>query len=609
MRYQHDEKILKNLSNITIRLYSERDYCHCNAKTHLLKTSSKDCYSYHFGRFTLIEGFFFCKEHKYLTENSDQILKHHSELAMEMVDRRCRITIDMMVKIGLLRYRDHCQLEEIQSFLKCSSANIEFPITTISMISKRFLEYCKLLHHKLEYLIKSDIEKNGGFVAHFDGSTEKGCGIINFIIKDGLSGHILISEMIKTENYNYVVRLLRVIKFKFGIPLATISNLKNCFKTASEDAFDKKATHKCCDYHFLRTFKSDFVPEHGFIKSRLTKSWKIVSGVKELLKATNELNTKKKARTCMKLKDIEKDWVDSKDILKSYVLVLQWILNFKQASSGKGVPFDLPYLDLYDRINQSKKFFDTIFTKTDPLTYEYYIAFNSLIDKINTCQNWQPDFQIKKNLLKFSQKWFTKLRGALLLGCIQEKDDPLAPLSKNYHLTLEEAKEIPVNIEKFLDDIEVEISLCKRTDKLKILNRLKNQTLKYKEDLKLPLFVLIIAGQLQTIIPFRTNNCLETFFRLVKSMIRRNTGRSAVTNEFASIGDLLPYYVYMKDHKTFKHFFENEGKLIEEFSLITRTKWDDAKNVIEFEKKSPIQNDNHDHMIDQIAETNGLMQQ
>ena len=299
--------------------------------------------------------------------------------------------------------------------------------------------------------------------------------------------------------------------------------------------------------------------------------------------------------------------MESKDIIKSYRLVLQWIVNFKQASSGKGVPFDLPYLDLYDRIKQGKKLLDTIFTESNSPAYEYYLAFNSLVDRIHTCENWQPDFQQKKNLLKSSQKWFTKLRGALMLGSIQENNDPLAPLSKNYRLTEEEAKAIPVNIEKFLDDIDVELSSCKKMDKLKILNRLKNQTLKYKEDLKLPLFVLTIAGQLNTIIPFRTNNCLETFFRLVKSIIRRNTGRSAVTNEFASIGDLLPYYVYMKDHKTFKHFFENEDKLIEEFSLITRTKWNDAENVLEFERKSPIRTENHNDMIDQIAKSNGLM--
>jgi hypothetical protein len=108
-----------------------------------------------------------------VSEDSNQILKYHSQLATEIVDRRFRVTIDMVVKVGLLRYCDHRQLEEIKTLLKCSSAKIDFPISTIGMISKRFLEYCKLLHRKYEYKIKEDINANGGLVAHYDGTTEK----------------------------------------------------------------------------------------------------------------------------------------------------------------------------------------------------------------------------------------------------------------------------------------------------------------------------------------------------------------------------------------------------------------------------------------------------
>jgi hypothetical protein len=58
-----------------------------------------------------------------------------------------------------------------------------------------------------------------------------------------------------------------------------------------------------------------------------------------------------------------------------------------------------------------------------------------------------------------------------------------------------------------------------------------------------------------------------------------------LTKEFASIGALLPFFVYMKDHKTFKSLFENEEKLIEEFAAITKDKWDVPANVIHLDKK------------------------
>lgn len=100
--------------------------------------------------FTLIEGHLFCATHKYVSIESNKILKYHSALALKIVDNGYRITFDLLVKIGLLRYRDHQQLEEIQSFLKCPSVNISLPISTMGMAAKRFLVYCKYLHKKME---------------------------------------------------------------------------------------------------------------------------------------------------------------------------------------------------------------------------------------------------------------------------------------------------------------------------------------------------------------------------------------------------------------------------------------------------------------------------
>ena len=48
------------------------------------------------------------------------------------------------------------------------------------------------------------------------------------------------------------------------------------------------------------------------------------------------------------------------------------------------------------------------------------------------------------------------------------------------------------------------------------------------------------------------------------------------------MGTLLPYYVSMKDHNTFRHIFEDEQKLIHEFALITANKWKLVDNVIPF---------------------------
>ncbi len=141
-------------------------------------------------------------------------------------------------------------------------------------------------------------------------------------------------------------------------------------------------------------------------------------------------------------------------------------------------------------------------------------------------------------MLKFAKKWLTKLRGLLFLGSIQDEKDPSAPLSK-----------------------------------------------KYQENLTIPLITVLVAGVAKTIVPSRTNNCLESFFRLIKSSLRRNTGRSGLTKEFSSVGALLPYYISMKNHKTFKTIFENEDKLIEEFAAINKDKRNMPCNIVNIGRK------------------------
>ncbi|MGA1825645.1 MAG: hypothetical protein ACMUIP_13380 [bacterium] len=364
-------------------------------------------------------------------------------MAKEIVDKGFRITFDLLVKVGLLRYRDYRQLEEIQAFLKCS-AKFDLPISTIGVISKRFLEFCKLLHMKYEYKINEDIKSNGGYILHFDGTTEKKCGKLSFVMMDSLSGHILVCEMIESEKYEHVIKFLEQIKSKYGNPLATLSDLKPGFLSASEDTFKGKVLHIFCHYHFLGTFKEDFIKHHHFIKARLVSTWKIQSGLKKHLMALEKSRAQR--QVFKNFEEIEKYWISSKNTLETYRHVLVWILKFKQDSSGKGIPFDLPYLDFYSRFMKGKKLIDSIFKEADARVENHYKIFNAIMSKAKNNGIQCKEFKQEVSILRYSRKWFNKLRGALFLGTIHEKRDALAPLSTRYRLTEEEARLIPQNL-------------------------------------------------------------------------------------------------------------------------------------------------------------------
>lgn len=503
-----------------------------------------------------------------------------------IVEKGYRVTFDLVVKIGRLRYDEHRQLHEIQTYLKCSPAKIELPLSTIGLIAKRFLDLCRLLHQSRESKILEDIRGNGGYFLHFDGSTEQKCGQCSLLLMDSRSGLILESLMVNSEKADTIRAALEQVNAKYGSPLAVISDLRSGFLRACMDVFGKTVIHILCHYHFLRTFRDDFMQNHIFIRSCMTKKWKLSTGLSKLLKSLPEVRFQKGYPKELKtLDEIEKYVEKTSDILGAYKCALRWILNFKQDSSGKGVPFDLPYLDLYNRFVAGKKFIDVIFTKSsDSMCLRHYYDFCRLLEKTNKLGHNEPGFTKALRQIEYAYKWFNKLRAILFLQSKIEDDRTLAPLSKQYRLTSEEAKMIPYRLDGFLKSVNREIQRCKHPDRITFLKKLSRQVDKYQNNLHVPILSVTIAGKVTLLVPPRTNNDLERLFRFIKSLLRRCSGRSKVPKEFGSIGALLPYYLKMRDHSIFRDVFKNDCILVEEFAKLFANSWQPSINLVALPK-------------------------
>ena len=582
---------MKLLSGLEIRLYPEKSQCSiCGRKTKVLKTDRKTCYSFGLGKFILISGCAFCSDHKRVEiGRQTKIIRYESNLATMLVEKGFRVTFDLLVKIGRMRYDDHRQLEEIQSYLKCSSARIDLPLSTVSLVAKRFLESCKNLHEANEATIIRDIAINGGYFLHFDGSTEQKCGQCSLVFMDSRSGHILDSSMVKSESYDTIKQSLEKIKAKFGTPLVVVSDLRPGFVRVCRDVFGKEVKHILCHYHFLRTFKDEFNEDHQFIKTCITQKWQLQSGLSKQLKALGNLKVKPQgsAKELKTIGEIEDCWRKTGDTLGAYRDTLRWILNYKQQSSGKGVPFDLPFVDLYHRLLAGNDLIDRIFAAaTGELRMKYYLhGFCAVQEKTNNLGHNEAGFRKALNHLQYAKKWFQKLRAVLYLEGQSEEDRDLAPLSKMYHLTTEEAEMIPLRLSGFLQSVTQELSCCKHPDRRAFLEKMQGQVKKYRPNLRLPTNSITIDGKESLLVPPRTNNCMETQFRYIKSLLRRCTGRCKLPKEFGSVGALLPYYLTMRAHPSFKAIFQNDQSLADEFARIVMRESQSPQNVIAFPKR------------------------
>ena len=516
-------------------------------------------------------------------------MRYESNLAATLVEKGFRVTFDLVVKIGRLRYDDHRQLREIQAYLKCSSARIDLPLSTIGLIAKRFLESCKKLHQTNEAAICKDIRINGGYFLHFDGSTEEKCGQCSLVFMDSRSGHILESSMVASESYDTIKQSLERVKTKYGTPLVVISDLRPGFVGACLDVFGKDVKHLLCHYHFLRTFKDEFNEDHQFMKTCLTQKWQLQAGLSKQLKALGALKAiSGSAKELKSIAAIEDYWRKTTDTMGAYRHTLRWILNYKQDSTGKGVPFDLPFVDLYHHLIVGKDLIEQIFTAATPeLRMKYYRhGFCRVMEKTKNFGRTEIGFRKSLRHLEYAHKWFNKLRAVLYLEGQADADKDLAPLSKNYRLTVEEAKKIPLRLRGFLHSVKHALSRCHHPARRDFLEKLQDQVEKYRVNLHVPIIPITLNGKEVLVVPPRTNNCMETQFRYVKSSLRRCTGRSKLPKEFGSVGALLPYYLTMRAHPSFRTIFQDDQTLADEFAKIFMRQVQPPENVVALTKRS-----------------------
>ncbi|MBL6991850.1 MAG: hypothetical protein ISR65_18855 [Bacteriovoracaceae bacterium] len=463
--------------------------------------------------------------------------------------------------------------------------------------------YCKLLHEANESAIKKKISNNGGYIAHFDGTTEAQVGDIALAVMDSISGHILYSEMVKSEKEATIKTALDEVVSKYGIPLMSVSDCKSGFLSACKRSLGS-IYHLYCHFHFCRTFKKYFIKDHSDLKKILGQGLKVKSKISETIKKI--ILTKRNKKEFKTLDDIKREWKASRDIKNTYLYTLRWVLKFKNDSSGKGVPFDLPYLDLYSRVYLANAFLNKILKNKDRI--ESFEIIKKIVCEMDSEKHLSIHKKIKS--LKYKWSWFNKLRASLYMSSIDnDEDDYISPLSKRYNLSDDEIDKIDGNLKSYCDELTKEISSDHCTEEeLETLTSFKSQTEKYQSNLSIPRLETRTASKRKHIyIPQRTNNILETFFRSVKTILRRITGRSKITLEFNSVGHLLPYYLNMRTHPQFEQIFMTEENMVTAFSKLHSSTNFDPINVTGISKISKTNYDELDDLDDILIKSNALL--
>lgn len=114
---------------------------------------------------------------------------------------------DVMVFIGLKRFLEHQQREEIRTSL-IGEHGIHLSTGEISNLMKLFVEYLARLHYARSDSLKAMLMSDGGWPMHVDATGEHGRGTL-FVVMSGWRKWILGAWKVATENAELILPCMR----------------------------------------------------------------------------------------------------------------------------------------------------------------------------------------------------------------------------------------------------------------------------------------------------------------------------------------------------------------------------------------------------------------
>lgn len=261
---------------------------------------------------------------------------------------------DVVARVGLARFLECRQYDEIRTELS-RHHGIEAPASTVGHLARKFVAYFQLVHQQSIGLLRADMQSRGGYILHIDGTCEQDSGVL-LVCLDSLSGQVIESRKIGSENHDEIQQVLRDVRRHWGIPLAIVHDLRRALITAASAVF-KGVRQFVCHYHLAADVGKDILSVHEDRLRRLFRCAKVRPKLRSLIRSLQDSavckqNGQHMVQSVLGLRSPQKlRELCQPEAAKGVAHALaSWILAFPRDGEGYGFPFDMPYLNFHERI-------------------------------------------------------------------------------------------------------------------------------------------------------------------------------------------------------------------------------------------------------------------
>lgn len=532
------------------------------------KTRKRIVWTESLGGIQAIEHQKICAIHRKDKDGNPIIYK--PEKLTEMVQPGWNFSDSIMFSCGYKRFiKGRNEREIVEEF---KEINVSISRQEVSRLSRLAVKSVFQIHLKNMDDVKKQIERNGGYILHIDGTVDGEYAIL-LVCYDSVSDVILYSIPIDTESYENVKPALQLLKDILGNPLCGMTDLGTKIRSAFEEIFPGV---KCavCRFHFLRDLGKDILENYYPALLKQVKSLGIMS---KLEKLANDIEKKIDMKQISE--EVQYKYTSSPSgFYGAFALtILKDITSYKEGT-GYGYPFDLPILKFVTRC---------------------LYWWNYLNDKKLECEETKMILGIIKRVVESGgicelakkvediNKLFETLRNAMRIN------NDKTPLSAD------EPKDTPEMVHQRCNEViatmECYLSVATMPQHIhRAIKHIIEQYRKWENYLFVPDFIVEVEGKKRTIRVPSTNNKLEAKIRIMRRLFRKHGGDKEIGKRVTDIGCDVLLFQNITNPQYLSQLFGNMDKI----PYILR----EAKDVQTKNKKIVMRKKERENLIKSLAE-------
>lgn len=536
------------------------DQSHCPRCDHTLqvwKTRTREVVSLRIGHFIAHETQAYCPH------CADGPVLRAAELH-QLVPRGARYGYDVMEYVGQALFSRCLNGKEIRHEL--SRKNIRISQREIDYLGQRFIVYLALVQAQSQGKLKAFMDAQGGYILHLDGTCEGDSPHLMSSI-DAVSRIVLNNIKIPTENAGQLIPFLRQIKQSYGNPVALVHDMGVAILSAVKDVFPGLPDY-ICHFHFLKDIGKDlFGDEYRTIRRHL-KALRIRSDLHKTAKGLKKaIDRNPDSLQCLhrylQSKTLLEPQTSLTPLVKAYLMIC-WILEARNDSHGFGFPFDRPHLDFYLRLQEAYP---------DLKGLKQEMVGDASLLRLAPMSRTLAEQALASTVLRMQEKLriFEQLREAMRIA----QPDSQAGLNDEGDADIEtiRSRVIAFRLSEEIEELSVSNIAYRKMIK---------QIDKYWDKLFADPIPVVTKTGTVTILPQRTNNILEQFFRYLKRIDRRRSGNHSLTKTLTTMLAQTPLVKNLENPQYMEIILNAKATLAERFAEIDI---DQVRKVFAEEKK------------------------